>query len=217
MNILSQIQYASKKDIINSLSYYDHITEYPIANIVDFDWKNILKQPNENFSRDTYTELLEVYNKAKTRSKEATDLIRKIDYNANFLVYNLLDKLNIKFEKDKFQELYSIIQPLLTNIKNFYNRARPYQLASFYDIEIDVLVTSTHHTPSYPSGHVLYTRLASNIIIEQFPNLKNELDRITNITSNCRIAQGVHYASDNQASIVLTDYLYKKLKELLYG
>ena len=217
MNILSQIKYADKTDILDSLSFYDHFTEYPDSNVVDFDWKKILDKPENNSSKSTYSELIEVYNKSKSRNKEQLNLIKNIDYNANYFLYKFLDKVNIKFPIDEFQELYSIIKPVLKNTKNYFNRARPHQLAKFYDLEIDVWVSDTHHTPSYPSGHTLYTRLGCNIIADKFPNLRNELDKITNVTASCRIAQGVHYRSDNQASIILTDYLYNKLKEKIYG
>jgi hypothetical protein len=217
MNILSQIKYIDKQEILDALTYYDHVTEYPIPDIVDDDWKTILQKPNNNSSQKTYSELIEVHNKAKSRNKEQLDLIQKIDLNANYALYKFLEQVNIKFPIDQFQELYAVIKPVLKNVKNYFNRARPYQLSQSYDLEIDVWVSNTHHSPSYPSGHTLYTRLACNIVLDQFPNLKNELDKITNITANCRIAQGVHYRSDNKASIIFTDHLYKKLKEKIYG
>lgn len=217
MNILSQIKYIGKDELLNSISYTDHVTEYPVSHLVDFDWKNILSGPQKNSSKKTYSELMEVYNRSNKRTKNDTDLIKKIDYNANVVLYQFLDKINIKFPIDKFEELYSIIKPVLKNVKNHFNRARPYQLAKLYDMEIDVIVTDTHHTPSYPSGHTLYTKLACNIIQDEFPNLKNELNKIVDTTANCRIAQGVHYASDNYASILFTNQIYQKLKEKLYG
>lgn len=217
MNILSQIKYLGKDELVNSIAYQDHITEYPIPDIIDFDWRNMLSSPDKNSSKKTYSELVEVYNKSNNRTKNEIDLIKKIDYNANFLLYKFLDKVNIKFPIDRFEELYRIIKPVLKNVKNYFNRARPYQIAEFYDMNIDVIVTNTHHTPSYPSGHTLYTKLACNIVEDEFPNLRNELNKIVNITANCRISQGVHYASDNYASILFTNQIYKKLKEKLYG
>lgn len=217
MNILSQINLNNKTEYLDSILYQDHVTEYPVPDIVSFNWKNILRKPYPNSSRQTYNELLEVYDRSKQRSIKDIDIIKKIDQNANFFLYELLNKLNIKFPNDIFQEMYSIIKPILKNTKNTFNRARPYQLDKAYNLEIDVIVTETHHTPSYPSGHTLYTRLACNIINDQYPNLKNELNKITKITTESRISQGVHYRSDCEASIVLTDYLYNKLSKKLYG
>jgi len=217
MNILSQIKYINNSIDFDKLSYYDHITEYPISNIADVNWKKILPQPQPNSSKKTYDELIEVYNKSQKRSKKQIDEIRKIDFNPNFYLFELMDKLKLKFPTDVFQEMYKISYPILINTKNLFNRARPHQLAKLYDIDINVIVTGTHHTPSYPSGHTFYTRLGCNIVNNEYPNLKNELNKIVNMTAEARISQGVHYRSDNNASIILADYLYNYLKQKLYG
>lgn len=217
MNILSQLKYGKNTQDLDSLTYQDHITEYPVPDIVNFEWKKVLPHPASNSSKQTYNELLEVYNKSSRRSKNDLEMVRKIDQNPNFFLYDLLDRLNISFAYETFEEMYSILKPILKNTKNIFNRARPYQLAKFYDLEINVDITDTHHTPSYPSGHTLYTKLAANIVMDQYPNLKNELNKIVNMTAEARIIQGVHYRSDSHASIVLTDYLYKNIKKQLYG
>ena len=217
MNILFEIQNKNKKEIIDSLSYYDHLTEYPVADIIDFNWKNILDNPEKNSSSKTYKELLEVYNKSNHRTAKELDLIKKIDQDANYILYEFLKQVNIKFPFEKFYKLYSILEPIIINTKNIFNRARPKQLGEMYNLDINVWTSDTHHTPSYPSGHTIYTRLGCNIIMDKFPNLKNELNKITKITANCRIAQGVHYFSDNKASIIFADYFYNRLKEKIYG
>ena len=217
MNILSEINRINKlTENIDKLVYQDNITEYPIPSIIDIEWKNILSKPSLNSSKKTYSELLEVYRKSQERSSTQIEIVKKIDINPNFFLFELLKKLNLKFPFDIFEEMYSLIKPVLMNTKNLFNRARPYQLDKLYDLDIDVMITSTHHTPSYPSGHTLYTRLGCNIIKKQYPNLKNELNKIVDITANARIIQGVHYRSDNEASIVLADYLYNYLQKKLY-
>jgi hypothetical protein len=217
MNILSQIKNNKSSIDIDSIHYCDHITEYPVADIITANWKTVLSPPNINSSKQTYNELIEVYNKSTKRSTQQIETIRAIDANANYFLYELLNKLNITFAKDIFNEMYGVMKPIILNTKNLFNRARPYQLGKFYDMEPDVIVTSTHHTPSYPSGHTFYTRLSCNIVASQYPNLQDELDKITNITAEARIAQGVHYRSDNNASIILADYWYKYLNQQLYG
>jgi hypothetical protein len=218
MNILSQINHNKKSIDIDQLYYNDHITEYPIANIVsDLNWKNIINPPNSNSSKKTYKELMDVYNRTKQRSKEEIDIIKKIDINPNYFLLDLLDRLDLIFPIDVFKEMYSVSKPILMNIKNIFNRPRPYQLGDLYGIDINVIVTSTHHTPSYPSGHTFYTALSANITSNRYPQLKNELDRIVDITANARINQGVHYKSDSDASIVLAKFLYNYLNNKIYG
>lgn len=218
MNILSQINHSKASIDIDNLFYNDHITEYPIANIIlDLDWKNIIDSPDKNSSKQTYQEMINVYNKTKQRSKEQIDIIRKIDFNPNYFLLDLLDRLELMFPVDVFKEMYSISRPVLMNIKNLFNRARPYQLGNLYGMEFDVIVTSTHHTPSYPSGHTFYTALAANIVSNKYPQIKNELNRIVQITADARISQGVHYKSDNDASVQLAKFLYNYLNNKLYG
>lgn len=217
MNILSQIKHNNSSINVDQLFYFDHVTEYPVPDIVDIDWKTILPKPELNSSKKTYNEMIEVYNKTKQRSIKQIDMIKKIDFNPNFYLFELMSNLNLKFPADIFKEMYSIMKPILMNTKNIYNRSRPYQLGKLYDMDFDVIVTSTHHTPSYPSGHTFYTRLGCNIVENDYPNLKNELNKIVNMTAEARMAQGVHYRSDNNAAIILADYLYKYLKQKIYG
>lgn len=217
MNILSQIKNNKNSIDVNQLFYFDHVTEYPIPDIIDIDWKAILPKPELNSSKKTYNEMVEVYNRTKQRSSQQIDIIKKIDINPNFYLFELIDRLNLKFPSDIFYEMYSIMKPILINTKNLFNRARPYQLGKFYDMDFDVIVTSTHHTPSYPSGHTFYTRLGCNIIANNYPNLKNELNKIVNITAEARMSQGVHYRSDSNAAIILADHLYDYLQQKLYG
>lgn len=218
MNILSQIKHNKSLINVNNLWYYDHVTEYPMADLVkDLNWKTILEQPEPNNSKKTYKEMMYVYAQTKQRSRQQLNVIKQIDFNPNFYLIELLDKLNLNFPIDIFKEMYSVSYPILINIKNLFNRARPYQLAKLYDMEFDIIVTSTHHTPSYPSGHTFYTALAANIVSNKYPKLKNELDRIVELTGNTRISQGVHYSSDNNASIKLANFLYSYLNDKLYS
>ena len=114
----------------------------------------------------------------------------------------------------KILEFYNIIEPILMNVKFLWNRPRPAQLAKYYDLNIDVLVTDTHHTASYPSGHTVYSSLVSHIIEYYYPAIdKKKLYSLVKDTAKARILQGVHYPSDNDASIKLTKFLFYKLKD----
>jgi hypothetical protein len=98
------------------------------------------------------------------------------------------------------------------NVKNLYNRARPLQLANFFGIEIDTIITDTIHTASYPSGHTVYASMVSRIIQKTSPSIpKQKLNNLVDQTALARILQGVHYPSDNAASIKFTNVLFKHL------
>jgi membrane-associated phospholipid phosphatase len=102
------------------------------------------------------------------------------------------------------------------NVKNLYNRARPLQLAKFFGIEMDTIITNTINTASYPSGHTVYASMIANIIQKLYPEIpKYQTTNLVDQTGLARILQGVHFPSDNQASIkfsnTLVSYLYSKL------
>ena len=44
-----------------------------------------------------------------------------------------------------------------------------------------------------------------------YKEFQYELDLIVNKSAQARVLQGVHYPSDNKASIIFTDYIFKKL------
>lgn len=200
---------------IDSQKYCNYLIEYPLSDIIDFDWKKILPDPPLNSSAETQKDLLEVSKESNKRTKEETQLVLSIDDNANYLIYKIIDKYNLVFPNVFFNDFYSIVKPIIFNTKYYYNRARPFQLANFYNVKIDTINTLTHHTPSYPSGHTVYTSLASMILSKLYPKLKSEFDNIVQITSDSRIKQGVHFRSDTEASIKLTQFLYDKLNPKL--
>lgn len=102
------------------------------------------------------------------------------------------------------------------NTKIYWNRARPNQLAKYLNVPLNVIATDTHHTASYPSGHVVYSNLAANIIKDLYPQIQiRELDFIVNETARARVLQGVHYPSDNKASLVFSNYIFNKLRKTL--
>ena len=79
-----------------------------------------------------------------------------------------------------------------------------------------MIVTQTHDTPAYPSGHTVYSKLVANILHDMFPKISiMELDSIVKITGFARVLQGVHYPSDNEASIIFTDYVFDILSPKL--
>ena len=48
-------------------------------------------------------------------------------------------------------------------------------MAHYYNIEINVLITDTHQTPAYPSGHTMYAELAAHMLSDMYPEHKKTL------------------------------------------
>jgi len=201
---------------IDSITYETVYLERPMSNLIDFDWKNILSAPPKNSSQTTIKELKLVSESTKKRSKKDIELIHNVDQDLDSPFLILLDKYKLSYPKNYISLFYDIVYPVLINTKNYWNRARPKQLAEFYNIDINVILTDTHHTAAYPSGHTVYSKLVANIIKNIYPQVpQKELDNIVSETAKARIMQGVHYPSDNEASIVFVNFLFDKLNSEL--
>lgn len=210
------LSYFLSKDKIDSLGYETAYLEKPISRLIDFDWKKILDPPPKNSSETTLKELTLVSQSTKNRSSKDIELVHNVDQNLDKPFRLLLNKYSIKYPQNYIDLFYDIVHPVVLNTKSYWNRARPNQLAKYFNIEINVLVTDTHHTASYPSGHTVYSNLVANIIKNLFPQINTkELTNIVLETAKARILQGVHFPSDNKASIVFSNYMFKKLSPKL--
>lgn len=204
------------RDKIESLVFDSVITEKPLSYLIDFDWKTILPPPPKNTSDISYNELVFISNQIKKRSKIDIDNLLELDLDLDSPFIDLLQKYRITYPIRYITLFYDIVHPILINIKSYWNRPRPKQLAKFYNIHIDTIITDTIHTPSYPSGHTVYSSLVSLIIKDLYPSVTNTaLDRIVLDTARARVLQGVHFPSDNQASLVFSKFVFNKLSPKL--
>lgn len=207
---------AFKYKKIESLTYDSVFLEKPIADIIDFDYKTILSPPPKNTDNKTLKELQIVSRETLNRSGEDINFILQMDRDIDQFFERLLYKYNLDYPKQYIDSFYNLIKPILMNTKGFWNRPRPSQLAKLYDINIDTIVTDTIHSASYPSGHTVYSSLAANIIKDFYPKINQlDLDKIVNNTAKARVMQGVHYPSDNKASVIFTKFIFNKLNSTL--
>jgi len=193
---------------INSIKY----SSTPEFTKLTFDWKNLLNPPPCNDSLQTISELNYVTRITSIINDEQKKLILQIDKEPKKLFYEILKPRNLVFPEKEFNEFYETVKPVMLNIKNQFNRPRPYQLAKVYNKKINVIETKTIHTPAYPSGHSFYGMLCFLFCKEYYPRLSSELSKMVDIISDCREYQGVHYRSDTSAGISLASILYERFR-----
>ena len=197
---------------IEKLTYNDAWVEIPMPDIISFDYKTILKSPPSNTDSKTLKELKLVADATFNRSDAEVEKMYNIDQDLDAPFINLLSKYNLEYPQEYINIFYDIVKPVLMNTKSYWNRPRPFQLAKLLNIPINPIITTTVHTPSYPSGHTMYSRLVANILKHHYPQIENKiLDNIVYDTARSRVMMGVHFPSDNQASILFTNYVFKKL------
>tara|TARA_Y100000385_G_scaffold251545_1_gene274389 strand:- start:88551 stop:89249 length:699 start_codon:yes stop_codon:yes gene_type:complete len=194
--------------LANRVNYDDELAA------LDISIKDIVPLPPINSSAITERELNQISRMTKSRTYPEINLIHTVDKEPLDLFRNFLKTKNLPFPQYKFDSHYNIIEQYMYALKYYYNRARPDQIAPYYNLEIDVLFTDTHHTPSYPSGHTMYSELAAHVLADQYPEHKNKFFELSNYCGLARILQGVHYPSDNDASKIAIDKLYKLTKGL---
>jgi hypothetical protein len=159
-----------------------------------------ISPPYLNSSEKTKEEIDEIINNTKDLSNDVINIILLIDKDPLIIYKTLLDSHSLEFPQEKFDTLYNILFNIIKETKIYFNRPRPNQVSEFYKIEIPVINTGTHHTPSYPSGHVAYATLAEILLSDLYPELSSKFKEITDKVKLARIKQGVHFDSDNTAA-----------------
>ena len=142
---------------------------------------------------------------------------------------------SIKPNKDvvmKFEEVEDVVKPyaeelgigkyvddviyesvrFIMKLKYEYNRPRPFQIAEFYNINLNGTKTDSMKTPSYPSGHAIQGYLVADILSKHNPSNTAEYQRLGEDIAQSRIIGKAHYPSDKKYAKKVAKALFKGLK-----
>ena len=112
---------------------------------------------------------------------------------------------------DKFMNwLYKIqtdLGGLVMQLKVYYNRPRPYQVAYYTEQDLNPFATKSGNSPAYPSGHCLQARFLMKCVAYKYPQFAKKLKRFADDIAMTRVVLGVHYPSDNAFSRKIADEL----------
>ena len=129
----------SKKPI-DEVTYLEKRVRYDdTISILDIDLKTIIPAPAKNSSLTTVKELSEISRLAKIRTNKEIDLIRSVDRDPLELYLVLLKKNGLVFPQALFNDYYNIVEQYMYALKFYYNRARPEQLAPYFNLDIDFI------------------------------------------------------------------------------
>lgn len=202
---------------VRNIKYGEGKRTWKVSDKVTIGWKNVLPMPPENTSNFTIQELVKMSEVTKNLTSNELDLIHMVDDNPNHVFSKLIKKHGLRDHKEEFKKVWSITDPIIMNLKWKFNRPRPYQLAAAYGIDIKVTETKTHHTPAYPSGHTAWAAMMGYILAEHYPQHSSEIFDKIDLAGKARVLQGVHYPSDNDASMVITGALWQDIKHEILG
>ena len=117
---------------------------------------------------------------------------------------------NLSFDRSYYKVILKESAKVVLNLKYYYNRPRPYQLAEFYGIkDFEIHKLDTANTPSYPSGHSAQGYLIGNILGNKNPNHFEEFINLGKFISESRLMARAHFPSDIRFG--------KKVGELIFN
>jgi len=146
-----------------------------------------------------------------TSTRKPAKLEHKYDKDFLWAFKELVKSNDLQWSNKYFKGLIKVAGDRILRLKYKYNRPRPYQLASYHDIDVTVFGSETAKTPSYPSGHTAQSILVAKIIGEVYPQLKDEAMKIADDVSKSRIVGGHHFRSDIEFGEKVGMWLYGNL------
>jgi hypothetical protein len=201
---------------INSVKYTDSKKSWKVSDRITIDWRNVLPDPPANNSKETAKELEYLQAITKNLTISERNLIELVDKEPLDLYNPILRRHDLKMPKKDFKKIYNLTYPVIMNLKHQYNRPRPKQLGDRLGFKINVIETKTHHTPAYPSGHTVYAAMGAYLLADMYPELSSDFFRKIGEAGLARCLQGVHYPSDNEASMVISGAIWQDLRYKLF-
>jgi hypothetical protein len=216
MKILSAVQEIILNKSINNIVYEENLSTYKkiskLAQEINIDYWKLIAPPPANDSSQTTQDLAVVIKYANNRKLSDINLVYSVDEEPLGLFLPIMTKYNLSFPQKEFDSMYDILYEIVMDIKCLHNRARPAQLAKYYGLELDIIHTKTHRTPSYPSGHMAYGCLVASILADKYPEHSTLFWEIADQCGMARVLQGVHFPGDNEAALKLVQQLYGPIK-----
>jgi hypothetical protein len=198
------------------------------ANNVNSSYQNIINE----FTKEKYEypsiekSKIEIQNLIPLVNKQVKNPIRRYkDQDENLFNYLKSETQKLNIVSDKFilailRYLESDINPIILNLKQYWNRGRPNTYAYNLNLPLYPLNAKSADTPSYPSGHSLQAGVWADAILRFKGNNANIIKRVRNIykdISNARLNLGVHFESDIKFSEIITSYIVENPKYLQFN
>ena len=215
MDIISEFN-KSLSSRLDSVVYTNKTRTWKVPKIITIDWEGVLPEPPKNTSEETKKELQYLEKLTSKLGYEEKNLIDLVDKEPLDLYKPIFSKMGKPIPKKDFEKIWKISEPIVNNLKHKFNRPRPKQLGDLLNYKINVRESKTHHTPAYPSGHTVYAALGAYLFSDMYPHKSSEFFKMISLAGLARCLQGVHYPSDNEASMVISGAIWQDVRYKLF-
>jgi len=197
----------------------------PIESLKFLKMNNIFTKCFDEFSNmeipnysDTTEEIQIIIDKMQSLENSSNKAnIKKFIFQCDSDLTSVLEKnlkrIGIPSDKEYINYLVKIgeeLGGLIMQLKDHYQRPRPYQVAWYSKQNLHPFETFSGQTPSFPSGHSTQGKFLSLLITDHYPEKAFELRKMSEKISESRILLGVHYPSDNKAGERIAKRLFAK-------
>ena len=143
---------------------------------------------------------------------------KNVDSNLEFVLEKFYLKNELIFDKELLANIRTDISALILQLKVYYQRARPFQVAFYSKQNFVPFESNSANTPSYPSGHATQIYFIGLVEIFKNPQKEKEIKKFCNMVAKTREIMGVHFESDTNFGKIIATALSKhpKIKEIYF-
>jgi len=171
-----------------------------------------LVSPPSNESEETKREvetILSVMEREPLDPKFVDDASASV----NSVFYDICEELNLDAMEEVAEDIAQDVLKIAMYLKYKFLRPRPYQLAPYYDGDIQSMDEAAEESPAYPSGHSMMGFALSKLYSDQYPEHALTFSELGRKVGLSRIQAGVHYPSDVRYAKALIEHLMGALPE----
>jgi len=120
---------------------------------------------------------------------------------------------NVEYPKELVENLIKSASGIILDLKYHYNRPRPFQLASHYNIKLGEKVLESMKSPSYPSGHSIQGILIGKVLQTKLPINTDAFLEAGKRISYSRNLGRAHYPSDSKLGEEIGAEMFRYIRD----
>lgn len=197
-----------------------HLNSLVYGNPSIQDWRNMqvkgylddilpelkTRKPFLNYSPNTRKELAELIELATKEQSPRKELLdgALIPHMRQICIEHGVEETAIR---ELTENIVSDVLPIITKLKYFFNRPRPFQLAYYMGIAFYPQYSLYVSSPSYPSGHCTLAIVTGYVIGLKYPAVNPLMKSLINEVADSRLQLGVHFPSDNAMAMETSRFI----------